>query len=78
MADEHTQYPEFRLRLPNDGPYARGRVLPEKGMNGSLKFLVLAGSPVRSQMLPGVGRHGAWQDVLLAAAQVQPKGRGEA
>jgi GTPase subunit of restriction endonuclease len=50
-------YPEFLLRLPNGGPQARGRVLPEKGMNGSLKFLVLAGSPVRAETMPGIGPH---------------------
>ncbi|MWA14817.1 hypothetical protein [Streptomyces sp. BA2] len=36
---------EFRLRLPNNGPQARGRVLPEKGMNGSLKFLLVRTGP---------------------------------
>lgn len=35
MDGDEKQYPEFRLRLPNGGPYARGRVLTEKGMNGS-------------------------------------------
>nr|WP_308122800.1 hypothetical protein [Streptomyces geysiriensis] len=54
-SEEQARYPEFRLRLPNGGPYARGRVLPSKGMNGSPKFLVLAGSPVRRETLPGTG-----------------------
>lgn len=76
MSDERMEYPEFRLRLPNEGPYARGRVLPEKGMNGSLKFLVLAGSPVRSQTLPGIGRHAAEQrDRLVADDGIQESER---
>ncbi|MFH8973572.1 DUF4357 domain-containing protein [Streptomyces sp. NPDC017890] len=62
MADE---YPEFRLRLPNGGPYARGRVLPSKGMNGSPQFLVLAGSPVRRETLPGAGPYAAAQREAL-------------
>jgi 5-methylcytosine-specific restriction protein B len=47
-----TAYPEFRLRLPNGGPEARGRLLAEKGTNGSQKFVVLAGSPGRSEVVP--------------------------
>ncbi|MCQ4082162.1 DUF4357 domain-containing protein [Streptomyces sp. RB6PN25] len=38
--------------MPNGGPLARGRLLPEKGTNGSQKFLVLAGSPARPQVVP--------------------------
>ncbi|POX52047.1 DUF4357 domain-containing protein [Streptomyces sp. Ru72] len=49
MTDE---YPEFRLRLPNGGPEARGRLLTEKGTNGSQKFVVLAGSPGRPEVVP--------------------------
>ncbi|MER7049754.1 DUF4357 domain-containing protein [Streptomyces jumonjinensis] len=49
MAEE---YPEFRLRLPNGGPEARGRLLSEKGTNGSQRFVVLAGSPVRPEVVP--------------------------
>jgi 5-methylcytosine-specific restriction enzyme B len=45
-------YPEFRLRLPNGGPQARGRLLAEKGTNGSQKFVVLAGSPARFDVVP--------------------------
>ncbi|WNM29937.1 DUF4357 domain-containing protein [Streptomyces sp. Li-HN-5-11] len=52
MADDGPQYPEFRLRLPNGGPEARGRLLTEKGTNGSQKFVVLAGSPGRSEVVP--------------------------
>src|SRR5262245_37776073 len=40
-------YPEFQLRLPNGGPLAHGRLLEERGTNGSQKFRVLAGSPAR-------------------------------
>ncbi|KPC60652.1 DUF4357 domain-containing protein [Streptomyces chattanoogensis] len=49
MTDE---YPEFRLRLPNGGPEARGRLLAEKGTNGSQKFVVYGGSPVRKDVVP--------------------------
>ncbi|MFF5532010.1 DUF4357 domain-containing protein [Streptomyces cinerochromogenes] len=49
MADA---YPEFRLRLPGGGPEARGRLLTEKGTNGSQKFVVLAGSPGRPEVVP--------------------------
>ncbi|GGS66300.1 DUF4357 domain-containing protein [Streptomyces cinerochromogenes] len=45
-------YPEFRLRLPGGGPEARGRLLAEKGTNGSQKFVVLAGSPGRPEVVP--------------------------
>ena len=47
-----TAYPEFQIRLPHGGPAARGRLLDEKGTNGSQKFLVLAGSPVRHEVAP--------------------------
>ncbi|MGR3932904.1 DUF4357 domain-containing protein [Streptomyces sp. BRA346] len=73
---EYAEYPEFRLRLPNGGPYARGRVLPEKGMNGSLKFLVLAGSPLRAETMPGIGRHAAAQrERLWGDGGVRPSDR---
>ncbi|MEU0429511.1 DUF4357 domain-containing protein [Streptomyces canus] len=49
MADDD---PEFRLRLPNGKMIARGRLLTEKGAKGSRKFVVLAGSPVRSNTVP--------------------------
>ncbi|WP_308313046.1 DUF4357 domain-containing protein [Streptomyces sp. ISL-1] len=58
MSDEHgghpepAEYPEFLLRLPGGGPLARGRLLAEKGTNGSQKFVVLAASPVRSEVVP--------------------------
>ncbi|WP_097227346.1 DUF4357 domain-containing protein [Streptomyces sp. OV198] len=52
MADGSTSYPEFRLRLPGGGPEARGRLLTEKGTNGSQKFVVLAGSPARQEVVP--------------------------
>ncbi|MEU6259192.1 DUF4357 domain-containing protein [Streptomyces sp. NPDC047043] len=51
-ADGETPYPEFRLRLPNGGPEARGRLLTEKGSNGRAKFVVLAGSPGRPEVVP--------------------------
>lgn len=46
------EYPEFLLRLPHDGPLARGRLLSEKGTNGSQKMVVLAGSPARPEVVP--------------------------
>ncbi|MGW4102851.1 DUF4357 domain-containing protein [Streptomyces sp. NPDC004976] len=46
------EYPEFRLHLPNGGPKARGRLLTVKGTNGSQKFVVLAGSPARPEVVP--------------------------
>ncbi|MDW8804200.1 DUF4357 domain-containing protein [Streptomyces scabiei] len=49
MGDES---PEFRLRLPNGRMAARGRLLAEKGAKGSRKFVVLAGSPVRADIVP--------------------------
>ncbi|MGX4688734.1 DUF4357 domain-containing protein [Streptomyces sp. JNUCC 63] len=58
MSEEHespsgtTQYPEFRLRLPNGGSEARGRLLVDKGTNGSQKFVILAGSPGRAEVVP--------------------------
>ncbi|TVT60824.1 DUF4357 domain-containing protein [Amycolatopsis rhizosphaerae] len=45
-------YPEFQLRLPHGGPIARGRLLEEKGANGSQKFVVFAGCPVRPDVVP--------------------------
>ncbi|MFM9551680.1 DUF4357 domain-containing protein [Streptomyces caniscabiei] len=52
MTDDGTPYPEFRLKLPGGGPEARGRLLTEKGTNGSQKFVVLAGSPGRPEVVP--------------------------
>ncbi|WP_425827558.1 DUF4357 domain-containing protein [Streptomyces fractus] len=48
---------EFQIRLPNGGPSARGRVLPERGLNGSFKFLVLAGSPIRPDETASLSSH---------------------
>ncbi|MEU4836129.1 DUF4357 domain-containing protein [Streptosporangium sp. NPDC023615] len=45
-------HPEFQLRLPDGGPVARGRLLDEKGANGSQKFVVQAGSPIRQDVVP--------------------------
>ncbi|MEV1328539.1 DUF4357 domain-containing protein [Micromonospora costi] len=45
-------YPEFQIRLPNGGPTARGRLLDEKGTNGSQRFVVYAGSPARPDVVP--------------------------
>ncbi|PRW65368.1 DUF4357 domain-containing protein [Actinopolyspora mortivallis] len=48
----HGDYPDFQLKLPHGGPRASGRLLADKGTNGSQQFLVLAGSPVRSKVVP--------------------------
>ncbi|MEV7724858.1 DUF4357 domain-containing protein [Streptomyces sp. NPDC087917] len=53
MADK---YPEFLLRLPNGGPVARGRQLDEMGTNGSRKFTVGPGQPVRLSVVPSFAR----------------------
>ncbi|WP_404955435.1 DUF4357 domain-containing protein [Streptomyces sp. 147326] len=45
-------YPEFRLRLPNGGPEARGRQTDEMGTNGSRRFVVGPGQPVRADVVP--------------------------
>ncbi|GAA3491750.1 DUF4357 domain-containing protein [Streptomyces cremeus] len=60
-------FPEFMLRLNGGRFYARGRVLPDKGLNGSLKFLVLAGSPIRAEDTSGIGRYAAAQRKQLRA-----------
>ncbi|MFF5183429.1 DUF4357 domain-containing protein [Streptomyces sp. NPDC000345] len=59
MADGDSQYPLFWLRLPNgDGiDRARGVLLNERGTNGSRKFLILAGSPVRDHVMPSLAAH---------------------
>ncbi|MDV7217965.1 DUF4357 domain-containing protein [Streptomyces prunicolor] len=67
QAGTATAYPEFLLRLPDGGPQARGQVLPEKGMNGSLKFLVLAGSPVHPATTPSIAPYPATQRERLLA-----------
>jgi 5-methylcytosine-specific restriction protein B len=46
------EYPEFLLRLPGGGPTARGRLLKDKGTNGSQRFVIAAGSPVRTDVVP--------------------------
>ncbi|MFD5748202.1 DUF4357 domain-containing protein [Streptomyces sp. NPDC127033] len=52
MVDERTEYPEFPLRLPNGGPVARGRLLDAESAEGTQKFVVAAGSPVRADVVP--------------------------
>ncbi|MER7079099.1 5-methylcytosine-specific restriction enzyme B [Saccharopolyspora kobensis] len=46
------EYPEFQLRMPKNGPVARGELLPEKGTNGSQQFRILVGAPARSGVVP--------------------------
>ncbi|MEX2982265.1 DUF4357 domain-containing protein [Streptomyces sp. C36] len=53
MADD---YPAFRLRLPNGGPEAHGRQTDEMGTNGSRKFVVGPGQPVRPEVVPSFAR----------------------
>ncbi|MFI6699969.1 DUF4357 domain-containing protein [Streptomyces sp. NPDC050509] len=52
MVDERVVYPEFRLRLPNGGPVAVGQQTHEMGTNGSRKFVVGPGQPVRPEVVP--------------------------
>ena len=47
-------YPEFQVRLPHGGPLALGRLLDEKGDNGSQKFVIRAGSPIRAEVVPSL------------------------
>ncbi|MFB6562409.1 DUF4357 domain-containing protein [Streptomyces sp. NPDC056400] len=49
-------YPEFRLRLPNGGPEARGRQTDEMGTNGSRRFVVGPGQPVRPEAVPSFAK----------------------
>ncbi|WP_406516454.1 DUF4357 domain-containing protein [Streptomyces sp. NBC_00134] len=64
---EHPDYPEFRLKLPGDGPTAYGRLLSELGNNGSLKFLVRQGSPVSASEWPGLSDYTRRQRTELRA-----------
>ncbi|WP_280393428.1 DUF4357 domain-containing protein [Nocardia brasiliensis] len=43
---------EFMLSLPGGGPVARGRLLAERGSNGSRMFVVGRGQPVRRRTVP--------------------------
>lgn len=52
-----TESPLFQIRLPNNGPSGRGRLLADKGTNGSQKFVVLAGSPARPTVVPSFSVH---------------------
>ncbi|MFI1352447.1 DUF4357 domain-containing protein [Streptomyces sp. NPDC020898] len=45
-------YPELYLRLPKGGPEARGQLLREKSPSGSQKFIIAAGSPARTKVVP--------------------------
>ncbi|RAJ44772.1 5-methylcytosine-specific restriction protein B [Kitasatospora sp. SolWspMP-SS2h] len=49
---DSTAYPDFLLSLPGGTHVARGRLLADRGSNGSQKFVVLAGSPVRAEVVP--------------------------
>ncbi len=59
MADEYGEYPEFRLRLPNGGPEARGRLTHQMGTNGSQRFIVAPGQPVRPDVVPSFTKRAA-------------------
>lgn len=76
MPDE---YPEFRLRLPNGGPQAVGRLTRTKGTNGSQKFVVSAGSPARAEAVPSfAGRMPSshrLREQLLAEKSILPSER---
>ncbi|GGL39369.1 hypothetical protein GCM10010095_25540 [Streptomyces anthocyanicus] len=49
--------PEFRIRLPKGGGYARGNLLAEFGGNGTHKFVLREGSVVAAEVWPGLGDH---------------------
>ncbi|MCM8551224.1 hypothetical protein [Streptomyces sp. STCH 565 A] len=49
--------PEFRIRLPKDGGYARGHLLAEFGGNGTHKFVLREGSLVAAEAWPGLDDH---------------------
>ncbi|MFB7376306.1 DUF4357 domain-containing protein [Kitasatospora purpeofusca] len=63
MEDE---FQEFELRLPYGGPVARGRLLSERGSNGSQKFLVYAASPARGSVVPSYSERRASSSRLRA------------
>ncbi|MGP3756145.1 DUF4357 domain-containing protein [Streptomyces sp. IBSNAI001] len=73
------EYPEFRLRLPNGGPQAVGRLTRTKGTNGSQKFVVSAGSPARAEAVPSfAGRMPSshrLREQLLAEQSIRPSER---
>ncbi|MEU9531670.1 DUF4357 domain-containing protein [Streptomyces sp. NPDC048213] len=64
---KHPDYPEFRLRLPGDGPTAHGCLCTEFGNNGSLRFLVRQGSSVSANEWPGLSDHTRRQRTALRA-----------
>ncbi|MFE3769603.1 DUF4357 domain-containing protein [Streptomyces sp. NPDC059122] len=51
MDDASARYPDFWLQLPNGGPKARGRQTEERGTNGSWRFIVGPGQPVRPDVV---------------------------
>ncbi|MBF6169841.1 DUF4357 domain-containing protein [Nocardia blacklockiae] len=72
---------EFQLRLPDSGHLAHGRLLPEVGTRGSRKFLLLAGSPVRPQVVPSFAKwmpsSHKFREDLLASGRITPSRRWE-
>ncbi|MGW1196365.1 DUF4357 domain-containing protein [Streptomyces sp. NPDC002536] len=68
-------YPEFRLRLPNGGPEARGRQTDELGTNGSRKFVIGPGQPVRPEVVPSFATRAAsahrLREKLLAEGRIR-------
>ncbi|MGZ2359555.1 DUF4357 domain-containing protein [Streptomyces sp. 372A] len=73
------QYPEFRLRLPNGGPQAVGRLMRTKGTNGSQRFVVTAGSPARAEAVPSFAARmpssHRLREQLLAEKAIRPSER---
>ncbi|MFD6414874.1 DUF4357 domain-containing protein [Streptomyces sp. NPDC060194] len=63
----HPDQPTFRLKLPGGGLLAHGRLLTTPGNNGSLKFLLLQGSPVCVTEWPALGDHARRQRAALRA-----------
>ncbi|MEV4439859.1 DUF4357 domain-containing protein, partial [Streptomyces sp. NPDC049577] len=76
MADE---YPPLHLRLPNGGPVAHGRQTNAMGTNGSRKFVVGPGQPVRLDTVASFPRRAAsahrMRQQLIAEGRIKPSPR---
>ncbi|MDN3271723.1 hypothetical protein [Streptomyces sp. MA15] len=57
LPDRLSGAPDSRIKLPQDGAEARGRLLTRYGDDGTDKFLLRKGSPVTAEEWPGLGHH---------------------
>ncbi|MFJ6379300.1 DUF4357 domain-containing protein [Kitasatospora sp. NPDC092039] len=68
-------YPAFQLRLPKGGPVAHGRLLAD-GASGIQKFVIRAGSPARSEVVPsfalGTNTYHRIRQQLIEDGTIQP------